>query len=144
MSKERSGRGFGRIAAIVTKRPGDLGWTKKQERMELKVWIFVQHVSIHVVRIVCGRRSAEHQIPPRNLSAGFRSTTLIRSSAKANEDAKSIQQLVETEFPSLRGKTDEMWITQGISQDEYILEKVDNKPVKAKSHSDGGREYDDN
>ena len=41
--------------------------------------------------------------------------TFIRSSAKANEDAKSIQQLIETEFLSLQGKTDEMWIRERMS-----------------------------
>ena len=34
--------------------------------------------------------------------------TFVRSSANADEDAKLIQQLLETEFPMLQGKTDEM------------------------------------
>ena len=53
MLKEEFDKELSRIIIIVTKKSNDMQWIKKQRLVKLKMKKFVQHVSIHSVKIAC-------------------------------------------------------------------------------------------
>ena len=119
MSKERSGRGFDRIAAVVMKTSGDLEWIKKQGCTEMNVWIFVQHVSIHVARIVLWKTiSRASKSSAKSIDWNSEHDTFVRSSAKANENAKSIHSSLRQNFPRYKKKRMRCELRKRVSEKE--------------------------